>query len=61
MIPCKSNCEKYFEGCHKCCAYWEKFQESNRIEREKKKAYLNYHNQICKTVISQCYSIIQAH
>ncbi len=61
MIPCRNDCEKYFEGCHKNCAYWKDFQEQNRIEREKKKAYLSYHNQICKTVIRQCYSLVHVH
>lgn len=61
MIPCKNNCENYFEGCHKSCSYWKEFQEKNRIERQKKKEYLKYHNQICKTVIRQCYASIQCH
>ena len=26
MIPCRSSCPHYAEGCHRTCAYWTSYQ-----------------------------------
>ncbi len=56
MIPCRSGCANYCDGCHKTCAHWKELQEKNKAERLEKKAYLEYYNQICSTVLRQYYA-----
>ena len=50
MIPCSSTCDRYCEGCHKTCAKWRLLQAKNRLERQRKKDYLQYYNQVNSTV-----------
>lgn len=54
MIPCQSHCLAYHEGCHKTCAHWKVLQAQNRIERQRKKAYLDYYGKRCDAVARQC-------
>lgn len=53
MIPCQPTCSQYCEGCHKHCAKWKVFQAKNKRERQKKKAYLHYYNQLSSTILRQ--------
>ena len=46
MIPCQKSCSAYCEGCHKSCAEWRQFQTRLREERQAKKDYLNYYNEL---------------
>ena len=55
MIPCREGCPQYEEGCHKTCQKWKDMQEKLKIEKKRKKSYLEYHNKICSAVIRQCY------
>ena len=50
MIPCQQTCSAYHEGCHKQCARWAEFQQHKRMERQAKKDYLNYYNELCSAV-----------
>lgn len=54
MIPCKNGCDHYCEGCHKTCPAWKELQQRFSLERQKKKNYLNYYNDLCSTVVRQC-------
>ena len=54
MIPCKTGCDHYCEGCHKTCPAWKELQQRFSLERQKKKNYLNYYNDLCSTVVRQC-------
>ena len=47
MIPCKTGCDHYCEGCHKTCPAWKELQQRFSLERQKKKNYLNYYNDLC--------------
>lgn len=60
MIPCQSSCDHYCEGCHKTCAKWRLLQARNRMERQKKKDYLQYYNQLNSVVLRQ-YLSMQPH
>ena len=51
MIPCKTGCDHYCEGCHKTCPAWKELQQRFSLERQKKKNYLNYYNDLCSTVV----------
>lgn len=53
-IPCKTGCDHYCEGCHKTCPAWKELQQRFSLERQKKKNYLNYYNDLCSTVVRQC-------
>ena len=57
MIPCQSTCGRYCEGCHKNCAKWKLLQARNKRERQKKKDYLHYYNQVNSTVLRQFLSM----
>ena len=57
MIPCTSTCHRYREGCHKTCAKWRLLQAKNRLERQRKKDYLQYYNQVNSTVLRQFRSL----
>ena len=46
MIPCKSGCAEYCEGCHKTCA-----------RRCAVKEYLDRCDRVSSTVIRQCLRI----
>lgn len=53
MLPCQENCSAFCSGCHKNCAHWKLFQEQQRIEREAKKRYLQYHLNRCAQATHQ--------
>ncbi len=53
MIPCRSTCPYYTDGCHKSCSYWKEFQEKAQTEREAKKVWLKHENEISSTVLRQ--------
>lgn len=53
MIPCQATCSRYCEGCHKNCAKWRLLQAKNHLERQRKKDYLDYYNQINSAVLRQ--------
>jgi hypothetical protein len=53
MIPCKSTCQNYTEGCHKTCARWKALMQQQQIKRQQQKAYLDYHHELCGTLIRQ--------
>lgn len=57
MIPCQKSCSAYCEGCHKSCAEWRQFQTRLREERQAKKDYLNYYNELCGAVTRQLRAI----
>ena len=54
MLPCQKTCPSYREGCHKTCANWQARQGALREERQRKRAYLDYYNELCRTVVRQC-------
>ena len=53
MIPCQQTCSDYCEGCHKSCARWAEFQRQKCRERQAKKDYLKYYNELCGAVSRQ--------
>lgn len=53
MIPCGKNCPAYREGCHKGCTEWTQVQTRMREERQAKKDYLKYYNELCGAVTRQ--------
>ena len=53
MIPCQHTCSSYCEGCHKSCAQWANFQQQKSRERQAKKDYLKYYNELCGAVARQ--------
>ena len=53
MIPCGKSCPAYREGCHKGCAEWTRLQARMREERQAKRDYLNYYNELCGAVTRQ--------
>lgn len=53
VIPCQKSCSAYCEGCHKNCAQWRTFQTRLREERQAKKDYLKYYNELCGAVTRQ--------
>lgn len=53
MIPCQQTCSDYCEGCHKNCARWAEFQRQKCRERQAKKDYLKYYNELCGAVVRQ--------
>ena len=57
MLPCRPGCPSYQEGCHKPCAQWQLFQEEQRVQRQAKKQYLQFHNALCAQVVRQCRAI----
>ena len=57
MLPCQTGCPSYREGCHKTCAQWQLFQEKQRVQRQAKKQYLQFHNALCAQVVRQCRAI----
>lgn len=42
MLPCQGTCPHYQSGCHKSCEAWRQLQERQRVQRQQKKAYLDY-------------------
>ena len=55
MLPCKTDCKHYYEGCHKTCVHWKELLKIKQTERQQKKMYLTYHSQRCNDIIRQCY------
>ena len=53
MLPCQSACTAFHSGCHKDCAQWRAFQEEQRLQREAKKRYLQYHTVRCAQTARQ--------
>lgn len=53
MIPCQSTCPRYCPGCHKSCPQWRARQSALQEERQKKRAYLDYYNELCRTITRQ--------
>lgn len=53
MLPCQAECSSYQSGCHKNCPRWQAFQQHQQQERQKKKDYLRYYNELCATVTRQ--------
>ncbi|HIW17068.1 MAG TPA: hypothetical protein H9689_06350 [Firmicutes bacterium] len=53
MLPCQDKCSAYCSGCHKTCMRWRRFQEEQRIQREEKKSYLQYHAERCAETARQ--------
>lgn len=60
MIPCKDSCDCYSEGCHKHCEKWTALQEKQRLERAKKKAYLQKYAELDRIARYQHYVINHA-
>ena len=57
MLPCQSECPLHKEGCHKNCTRWQEFQRLQQQDRQKKKDYLRYYNELCTTVTRQCIAL----
>ena len=57
MLPCRPGCPFYQEGCHKTCAQWQLFQEKQQAQRQAKKQYLQFYNDLCAQVVRQCRAI----
>lgn len=57
MLPCQSHCDHYCENCHTRCTVWKEIQRRNREDRQRKKAYLAYYNDLYDTIIRQCYAL----
>ena len=57
MLPCRSGCPFYQEGCHKTCAKWRLFQKEQSAQRQAKKQYLRFYNDLCTQVVRQCRAI----
>lgn len=57
MLPCQTNCPGHREGCHKDCARWKEFQIQQQLQRQKKKDYLKFCNELCSTVARQCIAL----
>ena len=57
MLPCQNQCASYHEGCHKTCAQWQLFQEKQQAQRQAKKQYLQFYNDLCAQVVRQCRAI----
>lgn len=53
MLPCQSSCPSFCQGCHKTCARWKEFQLQQRAQRQEKKRYLDFYNNLCKQVVRQ--------
>lgn len=53
MLPCQPGCPTYQCGCHKTCAHWQTFQAEQRLQREAKKRYLQYHLLRCSQTTRQ--------
>ena len=53
MIPCQATCGRYCEGCHKNFASGLHMQAKNRMDRQKKKVYLDYYNQLNSVMLHQ--------
>ena len=53
MLPCQQNCPHYREGCHKSCSAWSAFQAQQKAQRQRKKDYLSYYNDLCFTMARQ--------
>ena len=47
MIPCRSSCPHYAEGCHKTCAYWKSYQRELQDQQRKKMQWLKAQNEVC--------------
>ncbi len=60
MIPCKDGCDCYSEGCHKSCEKWKTLQERQRLERAKKKAYLQKYAELDRITRHQLYTVNHA-
>ena len=50
MLPCGKDCFAYCEGCHKECAKWGDYQARLRAERQAKKDYLKYYNELLDSI-----------
>ena len=57
MLPCQGTCPNYQPGCHKCYAEWKLLQDRQRVQRQQKKAYLDYYNDLCLTMTRQFRSL----
>lgn len=53
MLPCQANCPDHAPGCHKSCPHWAAYQEKQNVQRQKKKDYLNYYNELRATMTRQ--------
>lgn len=53
MIPCRSSCPHYAEGCHKTCTYWKNYQRELQDQQRKKMQWLKAQNEVCTTVLRQ--------
>ncbi len=53
MLPCRTGCGAYCEGCHKSCEHWRDFQAAQRAEREAKKRYMQFHSERCAQITRQ--------
>lgn len=58
MLPCRTGCSAYHDGCHKHCGFWKLLQTLRRKDSQRKQAYLKYHNERCATVIRQCSALL---
>lgn len=57
MLPCQSDCPSFHDGCHKSCAYWREFQARQTVQRQAKKSYLHYYNELCFCMTKQLRTI----
>lgn len=49
MLPCQQTCSRHTPGCHKTCPEWKALQQRQSLQRQRKKAYLEYYNELCGT------------
>ncbi len=61
MLPCQLNCASFENGCHKTCTAWKAMQEEQKIRREAKKRYLQYHSVRCAQTLRQLRSMQVRH
>ena len=47
MLPCQQSCPRHTPGCHKTCSEWKTFQHQQDLQRQQKKAYMKYYNELC--------------
>ena len=57
MLPCQSRCPQYYEGCHKTCAAWKKYQAASAEDHRRRRAYLDYYSRLCADVERRCWKV----
>ena len=47
MLPCQQSCPRHSPGCHKICPEWQALQQRQSLQRQQKKAYLQFYAELC--------------